>query len=530
VKIESQPIKHFFAETGLLCGCMLPSLLIAFWGLSRRYDAVPDQDLLWVSEALRAIRGVAPSYADHPGAFWSIFFRLSINVLSQISNQEVIDSAGRITPESIQKLISIGRITNGVVCGLTAYLVFPVSRALSIPTKPCAALALISGLSSAILVGVSEIRHETIGIAFLMLSILLFNSSIQQQSRSWRRYSYAAASTSTLIAAAFCKNQTLFLFPLYFIACIAIYSKYDQGASWQLKNIKHSKFSAKALGFISASSLPWLISAIPDIDLINLPFWAAINSGTALLIGVQIFDKVSWKNCYRGIGFLATIQIVVFRLASPQWWRQAITGFPSWMLRYANVSESPDTKIMEQTANGINQYASGITAPATLAIGLYILIVVTLLLNLIISSAKPSDRQDGTQMGLSSAWLFCTASILANSQRIATRYEIYIFIPVIITSAYTAHALLKHNFQPKTRRPMTALASIASILIATMAIKSLSNLTNLKSFILTEQPREWVCIGHHMDRSMALTSAGECDVFPRASKEKDHYDPWAGPR
>ena len=43
-------------------------LVVALLALARPYDAVPDQDLIWLSDALKLYRDQSPRYMDHPGA------------------------------------------------------------------------------------------------------------------------------------------------------------------------------------------------------------------------------------------------------------------------------------------------------------------------------------------------------------------------------------------------------------------------------------------------------------------------------
>jgi hypothetical protein len=523
---------YILARTGLLSLCLLPSLLLTAWGLARPYDAIPDQDLLWASEALRAIRGVAPSYADHPGAFWSIVFRINISALQLLKENTIVDSLGRITPTGINSLITVSRIENGIICGLTGYLLFPLSRALSIPERLSALIALITAYSSAILVGVSEIRHETVGVAFLMLSTILFSETVKQPQKSRLRYIYTAGSVATFFASAFCKNQTLLLFPAYFAACVGISSQQGyflpqfKSASWPRKSHDLGRNSAVITLFGGVS---WAISATPDIDLINLPFWSAINSCTALLISIQLFGRATWKSCYKSLAILALIEITIFRLLTPQWWRQSITGFPSWMFRYANANENPQLDAFQHSIKGIYQYFSAISFPAQAAIVLLVTITLTLTAGLLKSNGSPHQRKDMQYAIISSLWLFSCAITLANSQRIAARYEIYIILPLITTAAYTTSAWRLKAAIPGFNTKSAA-SLMSTILVISIGIRSTLNIQNLQSFILNKQPLEWICFGQHMDRSMALTTAGKCDVFSKASKEKDHYDSWWGPQ
>ena len=66
-------------------------------------------------------------------------------------------------------------------------------------------------------------------------------------------------------------------------------------------------------------------------------------------------------------------------------------------------------------------------------------------------------------------------------------------------------------------------------LLTTSATKSAENLLDLNRFVNNGQSRDVLCIGHHMDRSMHLTSAGNCPVFPKGAADKNIYDSWWGP-
>ena len=52
----------------------IPSLIVGWLGLNRPYYSNPDQDFLWVSQSIRLLKGLGPSYADHPGAYWPVSF------------------------------------------------------------------------------------------------------------------------------------------------------------------------------------------------------------------------------------------------------------------------------------------------------------------------------------------------------------------------------------------------------------------------------------------------------------------------
>ena len=198
--------QRWVMHIGVLALCLIPAIVVGLAGLSRPYDAIPDQDLLWASEALRLIRGVAPSYADHPGAFWTLIYKANIWIAQSLGNTEILDNALAITPEGIQSIIRMARVENAVLAGLCAYLVFPSSLAVGIRGWLAASLAAVCGSSSAALVGVSEIRHEIISVAFLITALISYSCCIRSNSQFARR-SLSTVAIGLYFCAAFSKNQ-----------------------------------------------------------------------------------------------------------------------------------------------------------------------------------------------------------------------------------------------------------------------------------------------------------------------------------
>jgi hypothetical protein len=131
------------------------------------------------------------------------------------------------------------------------------------------------------------------------------------------------------------------------------------------------------------------------------------------------------------------------------------------------------------------------------------------------------------------SWLTAILILLACSQRFTSRYEIYFFMPLLLLSAWTAS---KENPQEvaSTHWPAPGKELLSKFfaysLIATSLIASSANAANLKSFVNPGQPRSFVCFGHHMDRSMGLTSAAKCENFQEATLDKDKYNSWHGPK
>jgi len=513
----------------LLALCLTPSLLVGHEGLHRPYDAIPDQDLLWASEALRLIRGVAPSYADHPGAFWTLIYQLNIQVVQLLSTQPILDSAGSISPEGIVRVIQAARIENAILCGFGGYLVFPISQqALGTRQWLAALLAAVASFSSAILVGVSEIRHEAISTVFLLAMVALFSAAMHQPNL-WGRRILIIASVGLYFCAAFSKNQSLLLTPLVFLAIGSLASNDLHNSTSFTGRLRHLDNST-AVRFALLSSLPWLISAYPDIDLINMPFWMIINTGLALTLAIGWSRQPDRGLAFRSLGALGIAEILLFRGLSPQWWRQGVTGFPSWMFRYANAAENEKINVLTHTSQGVHQYFSNLFEPDQLslvAFGSILAISSFILLRTIITHSPNPSQLQAQALG----WIFCGFVLASCSQRIAPRYEIYIFLPILICTGATLNSYFSSASSAKQNKRLLALllAISSTILLVSSTIQSTINSQHLKAFVNQQQPRDVLCIGHHMDRTMRRTSAGQCEVFPKGAKDKNIYDSWGGP-
>ena len=74
------PLASLLAWIGLALALLMP-LVVALLALGRPYDAVPDQDLIWVSDALKLFREIPPRYMDHPGSYWPLSSAFKLNVL-----------------------------------------------------------------------------------------------------------------------------------------------------------------------------------------------------------------------------------------------------------------------------------------------------------------------------------------------------------------------------------------------------------------------------------------------------------------
>lgn len=492
---------------------------LAIQGLDRPYDAIPDQDLLWASEALRLHSGRGPSYADHPGIYWTLSFLAKLDILPRLGHT-LTDAAGNLTASGAETLIKLGRIENGIICGACAASTLPLLRQLRTGKIQELAAILIFSSSTSLLVAVSEIRNEVTSCLFMLTYINLNLWCMRSRdspapskippSSSMNRLELLGAWLAILafLFAAYCKQQVLLLSPLIFAAALIQRRRYLR-ESFSLLELNNWKPIA-AISLLAAA--PWLLSASPDIDLINAPFWIFINLGLWATFYSGIAQTQSWRGLANAGLIVAATELIINKLLVFNWWRQAVTGFPSWMFFNANQKDGAEG-ILAATIN----YLAGPFNHGAAALFL----LATLITALSVSTLKDRKPEAIWILACTSFTLPLTAALAA---RPTARYEIYFFLPLIIILATLAST---HTDTSRANRLAIRLLSIC--LMALAASASIRNLINPSALINQGQPKSFLCFGQHMDKLMAKTSAGECNNFSKASLDKNPYDSPAGP-
>lgn len=515
-------------DAAIVVGCITPSLLVGIMGLGRVYDAIPDQDMLWASEALRLLRGVAPSYADHPGAFWAIVYQFNIQAIQAIFNQPAIDGDGNILPSAILSVIKIARIQNALLAGLCGPILYSLLLQLDAGKRLAAAAAIITSLSSAVLVGVSEIRHEVISSLLLLAFSTWMSRSYAKGLSKKSRYALSLFGIICFFGAALSKQQVLLCSPLAFAAVLtSLRLQQNQYFSQKLESLcKISQHSSVAL-FVAAV-IPWAIAAHPDIDLINMPFWIALNIGLAACISPIAEREDNGMPLVKSLAVIGLTEIIILKVITPGWWRQGVTGFPSWMFRYADNT----TDRSFHTIEGLIQYFQQLFLPWPIALASFALVlgISTIMMARVLRGSRQHQSLPETlhELSLPISWLTTALIAVACSQRVASRYEIYFFMPIIALSSITAKSATCLTNHPHAIR--LCLAGCSVLLLCTAALHSAANAFQLGEFVNQGQPSAFRCFGHHMDQSMRLTSAGDCPNFAEAALNKNAYDNWSGPR
>ena len=502
-------------------GWFIPAVLFAFaiplalalMGLNRPYDAIPDQDLLWASEALRLHSGRGPSYADHPGVYWTLSYLLKLNYLPSLGI-DLVNTNGYLTPEGAKTLIQISRIENGLLCGLCSISFIPIMRCLGISKILASAGVITLACSTGLLAAVSEIRNEITSTILMMsyINLNLLASQLKNNSKAPipipTSIALALAAVPFFFAAAFCKQQVLLATPLIFAGALAA----NRGSLRAMVTRIGKQPRLIWLAVLLIGLMPWLLSATPDIDLINAPFWIAINLGLWITLATTSSLPQSAKGIWQLGGFIAISEIVATKVLSFNWWRQAVTGFPSWMFYNANHKDQ-----VQQGLAALIHYAQDSSVLIALCgISLFVLIAQ------LIRQVATSDQSRQAQLQLFSIG-FSLILLIANTARFAVRYEIYFFPPIFISLLW----ITSTSFQRQNQNIALKFSSLT--LISLIAIRSILNITTLPTLINEAQPKSFLCFGQHMDRLMELTSAGSCKNFEEAAISKNPYDSRNGP-
>lgn len=507
--------------------CSLPSVLVGLEGLSRPFDAIPDQDLLWVSEALRLARGVAPSYADHPGAFWSIVFRFNLKLLKVlVPSVSIIDSGESLTLAGAQLLVLVARIQNIFMASVVGPLVFIIARQLHIRKSLSFLSAIAVAWSSGTLVGVSEIRHEIVSLVFILLSFASFLYLLGHRrvvrhipdSFTW------LVPLSLFFAAVYSKVQVLLISPLYFIPLLSIAPLrvyFDQFLSGKPSEKIRILLSLNFLWLI-----PWLVGASPHLGVVNGLTWLVINAGLSILIaGLVSLRDQGLATLTNASLFLSLYEILLFKVISPHWWSRAVTSFPSWLTQYTDKQISSDSSFLSKIIYHFDLYLGSIFGST-----LYVVVLASTILFLLLLLFCGENNGKSFHPLVPSLFLIVFGLFISMSFRYAVRYEVYL---VVICALYLARlsevAFSSASSVVSQKRLLGGVGLLAAIASTLIAWVSFQNLFSLSSFVKLRQPKSFYCFGHHMDKTMANLPVAKCPNFNEASTSKSIFDHWSGP-
>lgn len=529
--LERINFKATFFHLLYLFICMAPAVYVGILGLDRPYDSFPDQDLIWVSEALRIARGVAPSYADHPGAFWALMFRINLKLIRVSSDFLVIDAQERITTEGINLLIKLSRVENFLLVGSSGYLLFLTSLSLGINRYLSAISGIIFSFSSGILAAATLMRHEVPSVCFLLLSFLAFSYVIRfKMVGRALRLSLVSLAVILFFSAAFSKTQALLLAPLYFLALIYISFKF--GAVAEVRGFPKS-FSGKShllLKFATISLVIWAIASFPGLKIVNGVTWMMINLLMSLVVCIGACRYLAPTLLFKSLILVGLFEVFIFKIILPQWWVRAVARFPLWLTQYGSPAGHTLNDLIALFLQGVRFYFGSLSISWTFSAICSFLLVGGCFLRFWCSGRRYLFQSNCLSNSIPFlAWSYVCLLLLVFSLRLNLRYDAYILPPLLLLSLW--HLNEASSFWVVKARGVTVLALTisAGLLVLSLAIKSVANVAHPGMVSASYQPRQFLCFGQHMDRTMSLTTAGKCRNFSEASIDKDRFDYWSGP-
>lgn len=511
---------------------LTPALAICRWTLSRPVLQMgSDQDLMWVSEALRLSRGLGPSYADHPGAFWSILYALTVKGLSLFSTIPILQGES-ITVEGLRILIQVTRVENALIAGCLGFLCCQILVNLKINRLIALIVNLAISCSTPLLFAASAVRHELISVAMMLISCLFFQKISSPRRNECQRKAYGIASILAIFAATFSKQQSLIILP--FIFWIGLATAYLANSALLQSWVKQwEKLRVNGILILFAVwSLSWLISAFPDIDMINLPAWLVINF---LLSGIVLLSipmrQAVFAPVYKASIVAGVIEILITRAISANWWRQAVTGFPSWLIMFANQSVSVGDQ-PAMYASTLHEYFALIFSLPSVAIAAVAATAICSLYITIKSYYAPPNQLSRanfrSRLAVSISWLLSLTIVAICLARANPPYAIYFFPCIMITCALAFSAGFKQN--PESYLAISALKTASLFLLIAGTTRSISNFGHLQQIGMAGLPESAICMSHNMDPAMRLTAIGSCPDFKSQSDNKAMYnDWWRGP-
>ena len=508
----------------------IPSLIVGWLGLNRPYYSTPDQDFLWVSQSIRLLQGLGPSYADHPGAYWPVSFLIKFVIFSRSFFLEFIDQYGAVSVELIDKIIYISRIENSLITASLPLLFFLILKELEIDKRIIILTTYILCLSAANLSLASDIRHENIGIFFMFFYLLLTSKELNKSINLYFLNLNAIKNTLFFYASIFCKQQILLISPLIFLFILNCLKIKNLDYYKKLKEfIKRKNISTIILLFF-LSGIPWIIISIEEfykfgfLYLINLPFWSFINTGLIFSMMISGKEQIKKSIFLKYLFVLTTMQILVFEIIAPNVWRRSVTAFPSFLFQFSSFSDGNlnlFTLVKDFIMFTKESFAS-ISWPGNMVFLVAFLLIIYFIKKLLVLII---NKRDFSLFDYSVSSLLILTSILSFRRQIF--YQIYFFIPILIllSLGFSNIFLKKYNINERFKIN-NFLFLTSSILLLSFSIKSTTNIFNLNKFVSSSQSQELLCDSQTLDFSLKNTPVSTCEEFEKESYKKNKFDSW----
>ncbi len=508
----------------------IPSLIVGWLGINRPYFSNPDQDFLWVSQSIRLFKGLGPSYADHPGAYWPVSFLIKFFILSRSSAIQFIDQYGAVPIEVIDKIIYFSRIENTLITASLPLIFFFLLKQLEVDKKTIILSTYILCLSSANLNLVSDIRHENIGMFFMFLYLLLTCKELNKIKNNNFINLNSTIITLFFYASIFCKQQILLLYPLIFLFIIFFIKIKKLDYYRQINKIIIRKNISTLLVLFFLSGIPWIIISSEEFNkfgavyIVNLPFWSFINAGLIFSMIISAKEKINKFVFLKYLFFLSMIQILVFEILAPNVWRRSITAFPSFLFPFSSLSDGNINLLIhaKDFIISIKEYSISLSWPGNFVFLIILLLKICFIIRFLVLI---KNKKNFSLLDYSFFSLLILFVILSFRQQ--SFYQIYFFTPILVLlSLGNAKNYFKKNNLKEKFLVINFLSLTTSILLFTFSIKSTINIFNLNKFVSAPQSQELLCDYQTLDYSLKNTPVGSCDSFERESNKKNKFNSW----
>ena len=527
-------------------------LLMSGWilirSIHRPYDSVPDQDLLWLSEALRLYRGAQTTYIDHPGALWTLMYLVNLYILQSLGAIHYTVGEG-IGVNDAGTLIRMARAENSLLCAVTLISLWPISRWLGVNKNQTMLWIIILSCSSGFLWGMVQVRHEMASILFASLFLLLSKAALKMHAYrpSWGKLVFWSAAISSLMLSMYCKIQIIFAFPILIIALLPT-SSITKG-----EQVKRQYFYIfNRLGSIEALSLSASFLITIGIvgrytaeqgyafDLRSVGFWLCLNAFLSIWGLVHLRESAySDKSNKSHIAIVAQNSIILCLPVFIELFFAAVVFRGGWTAGWSGTVFRAPTELFggrglyysggnEAIRNGLdlssllkslsNRLEETYFLPSAVIILLFAVIALLLSLKYLRntpgvdhvgqSNCKHYGRV-GSFNGLLAMGAICL-TVTANSARDQNFYAIYIAIPTLLVISFL-------NSQRNSRMSNTAIQLASLALCAAAITRAAVNLHDVSRFT-TFNHHGTLCYGQQMDIEMRLTSIGQCPNFKAEMK------------
>ena len=497
-------------------------LIVAFAGLRRSYDAIPDQDLLWLSEALRLFRNFPPTYTDHPGIYWSLSYLLKLKFLSLKGFLGIIETRPGIPiePWDAQLVINLSRFEQGIICGLCAvgtYFVMVLAGTRKALAIPC---MLIIASSPGLLWESVQIRNESTSyILALIFCGLIIARARSSQAGSYRNRGLAYVAIISAIAAFYCKIQVIVLIGIMIPAILYA----TNGA--ELFRIPGKIEWKDLLSCILFSCLAWLLSIsnwsytpLPapfrsDNLIFDLGLWLYVNLclGAACASGGRN-KELFFKETAIFTSFAVATQAILARfIFHPTW--SAVILMPYSSIAFASKNfgtYSPETyyfnfrdMIMETTA-----------MPPWMVIAAFSGLIISSLLNYF---------SKGTTKALRSGYACLLSGLMMGATslpRFQYFYTIYIVPPILYGLAMIFQdGVMKRDLTAKGHMNARVSVILSLLIVIGIGLRSAASIADSKRYYKMKNTENHLCYQQQMDSLMSKTSVATCKDFERFKKE-----------